>query len=109
MDEEAPKLKISGQREDPLLMRNQRIIDTRNRLYSDDIPLKTSKEIQEQIVVYVAYLKAKYYDYKDRRVFHLLASSDIPPESEKNIIEIDFPGRDSVENFLNSLARDYLK
>ena len=46
-------------------------------------------------------LRRKYSDFKEYELYHvLIGSSAVPGEGFK---EFDFPGEDSVENFIHSL------
>ena len=47
-------------------------------------------------------LKEKYPDYDRRRAYHALIMSTMPDRTD--VIEEDFPGEDSVVEFLQSLA-----
>ncbi|GEM_PF-1747963 len=45
-------------------------------------------------------LKKKYPDYLNYRIYHFLIGST--PSNARKLIEEDFPGEDSVVNFMNS-------
>lgn len=54
-------------------------------------------EIHDKVLTFHDYLKQKYPDARDRRLFHLISGSTL-----KNFYgELDFPEPDSVEHFIN--------
>jgi hypothetical protein len=57
----------------------------------------------ERQVAFAQQLKAKYPDCARRRAYHALAGSTVW-EGAADTIEEDFPGEDSVAEFLQSLA-----
>lgn len=55
-------------------------------------------EIHEKVLEFHDYLKRKYPDARDHRLFHLISGSTL-----KNFYGgLDFPKPDSVEDFINS-------
>jgi hypothetical protein len=55
-------------------------------------------EIHEAVLTFHDYLKKKYTDARDRRLFHLISGSTL-----KDFYgELDFPKPDSVEDFINA-------
>ena len=62
----------------------------------------------DDIVDYANSMKAKYPDtYQRVRTYHVLIGSSIPHETV-DLVD-DFPGQDSVLNFLDQLRKKYLK
>ena len=47
------------------------------------------------------HLKAKYPDYADYRMYHVLVHST--PNSDKMLTKFDFPEEDSIADFIRSL------
>ncbi len=55
-------------------------------------------EIHEKVLVFHDYLKKKYQNARDHRLFHLISGSTL-----KNFYgDLDFPEPDSVEHFINA-------
>ncbi len=55
-------------------------------------------EIHDAVLAFHDYLKTKYSDARDRRLFHLISGSTL-----KDFYgEVDFPKPDSVEDFINA-------
>jgi len=85
--------------------RNQKIkniLSDLSRLASFEDLVKS----QEEIKSFYDRLKVKYPDFNSHRILHVLIGSMGPSNSK--ITEDDFPGDDSVENFVNDLARKYI-
>lgn len=60
---------------------------------------KESHDIHDKIFVKAKELQNKYKDYYDYELFHLLIGSTLP----KPVPNFDFPGEDSIVDFLRSL------
>ena len=56
-------------------------------------------DTNEKVIKKSTELKAKYKNYHDYEMYHLLVSSGLLYPTEN----FDFPGEDSVENFIRSL------
>ena len=55
-------------------------------------------EIHEKVLVFHDYLKKKYPDARDRRLFHLISGSTL----KEFYGNLDFPRPDSVADFINA-------
>lgn len=60
-------------------------------------------ETWNRILAFVQRLRERHPDLRRYRVYHALIGSTVPKDAE--MIEEDFKGDDSVELFLESLAR----
>ena len=90
------------------LERDQRIRDKRLALLKGLSPKKII-EIYNKIAEQVEYLKNEYpNDYINHAVFHALIGSTIRG-AHPNIKEDDFPGKGSVEKFIEDLEKEYPK
>lgn len=63
---------------------------------------KLGHGFSDRQVTFAGQLREKYPDWKKRRAYHALVESTMP-ESGTDVIEEDFPGEDSVTEFLQSL------
>lgn len=88
--------------------RNQEIKDTVLRITEAalDLPDEELNNFQNEIVKRVSYLRGKYPDAQSRKVLHVLMNSDT---DTPDIVEEDFPGDDSVEKFVDYLAKKYAR
>lgn len=93
----------------PVSERDQRIKDSMantRKAFAD------SKEkmyaFQDEIIKRYNYIKSRYPDYGKRIILHVLTGSGLSI-SETNVIEEDFPGEDSIEKFVDYLAKKYGK
>lgn len=68
--------------------------EKRNQIYKNSDSYKSMTEFVEK-------LQAKYPDYQNYKIYHFLIGSTFPGGAELN--EEDFPGEDSIANFLNKL------
>ena len=59
-------------------------------------------ETHDKVVRKANDLQNKYPDYRDYRMYHVLAGSN-DPDGEKSVPKSDFPGQDSVADFIRSL------
>ena len=57
-------------------------------------------EKYEKLIEFAERLKKEYGDYQDYKFYHFLVCST--PNSE--LSEVDFPGEDSVKDFIESLS-----
>jgi hypothetical protein len=64
-----------------------------HRLYERD-----QYDIHERVLAFHDYLKQKYPDPRDRRLFHLISGSTLKDAYS----HLDFPKPDSVADFINS-------
>ena len=55
-------------------------------------------EIHDKVIQFHDYLKKKYPDAREHRLFHLISGSTLLDFYGV----LDFPGEDSVENFINT-------
>lgn len=88
----------------PVSEKNKKLKDMFTRLLGS-YDHENAQQIQEEIVTRVRYLRAKYPDWVNREVVHIISGSGMRVGSE--IVTDDFTGDDCVETFLESLIRKY--
>ena len=65
-------------------------------------------EVYDKLALRAKYLQKKYPDYFNREVWHIMIGSSLGYKMMP-VIEDDFPGDDSVEEFIKTLIEEYRK
>lgn len=73
----------------------------------EDLTVEKIVNLQDDIFFFAQKLREKYPNFKNYTVYHTLIGSTIPAGVET--VKEDFPGEDSVEDFVNSLIKKYRK
>jgi hypothetical protein len=63
---------------------------------------------QSRLVEFTEHLRKKYPDYQNYRMYHFLVGSGALKPDER-FTEDDFPGEDSIENFIKRLYQESRK
>ena len=71
--------------------------EERDKIYSN-------RESYKLLLNFVKKLQDKYPDYQNYKIYHCLFGSSLPEKG--NFKEEDFPGEDSIVNFLNSFKEE---
>ena len=90
-------------------IRNQKIKDTMLNIDKSIVDLWDEREnLSVEIESHANYLREKYPNIENYRVFHVFSGSTVRSK-HLNLIEDDLPGDDSIEKFVDYLANKYIK
>lgn len=90
----------------PFSPKNQAIQDKKTELFNL-LPQEKIRELIKEINDRAVYLQDKYPDHRKREVFHIISGSGFRYDQPPDLSQDDFPGDDSVELFVDSLAAKY--
>ena len=87
--------------------RNKKIWKILSGLY-ESLSDEELNALLEEVQSRVEYLRGKYSNHINYKILHVLSGSGIH-DLHSGVIEDDFPGDDSVEKFVDDLAKKYIK